>query len=386
MPAEEPQVDPRDPDPVAPRDPGVAELVQRERQEEQGHGDDGHEVAGRLAVLVVVGRREPDDEDQRDDEPARARADADPEDPSELDRPCSHSHTWWQANSRSRADRRPTGYASTVPPPHAPTRERTPVGQARPLLRRDPRAHRRHHRGNLVNVAALKSAHERVTTGVVPRIIAAQHADAAFADTHFSQTQMVLANGALRADEEADLRVFRRTPGRAARHGRRSAPDRRDRRRRQAVRGRDAKLYAAVKRGDPRRRRPSWSRATSTSRRRQRDHRHRHVHRPPANRERAPGRQALRRAEAGARRTTHDHRRAGPAGGARPWPSRSPATSAGAWSPLSRAAEALAEGDVDHELTVKGRDEVGRTAAALASMVDTSAPWPAPPTASPPAT
>ena len=37
---------------------------------------------------------------------------------------------------------------------------------------------------------------------------------------------------------------------------------------------------------------------------------------------------------------------------------------------LSRAAEALAEGDVDHELSVKGRDEVGRTAGALATMVE----------------
>ena len=33
---------------------------------------------------------------------------------------------------------------------------------------------------NLVNIAALESAHERVTTGVVPRIMAAQHADTAF--------------------------------------------------------------------------------------------------------------------------------------------------------------------------------------------------------------
>src|SRR5256885_564970 len=37
---------------------------------------------------------------------------------------------------------------------------------------------------------------------------------------------------------------------------------------------------------------------------------------------------------------------------------------------LSRAAEALAEGDVDYELSVKGSDEVARTAGALASMVD----------------
>ena len=62
---------------------------------------------------------------------------------------------------------------------------------------------------NVVNVNALQGAHERVTTGVVPRIMAAQHADTAFADAHFAQTQMVLANGALRADEDADLKVFR---------------------------------------------------------------------------------------------------------------------------------------------------------------------------------
>ena len=61
---------------------------------------------------------------------------------------------------------------------------------------------------NVVNVDALQSAHERVTTGVVPRIMAAQHADTAFADAHFAQTQMVLANGALRNDEEGDLKIF----------------------------------------------------------------------------------------------------------------------------------------------------------------------------------
>ena len=46
------------------------------------------------------------------------------------------------------------------------------------------------------------------------------------------------------------------------------------------------------------------------------------------------------------------------------------ATSAAACAPSRRAAEALAEGDVDHELSVKGRDEVGRTAGALATMVE----------------
>jgi hypothetical protein len=62
---------------------------------------------------------------------------------------------------------------------------------------------------DLVNIQGLQSAHERVTQGVVPRIMAAQHADTAFADTHFAQTEMVLADGALRDDEEGDLAVFR---------------------------------------------------------------------------------------------------------------------------------------------------------------------------------
>ena len=83
------------------------------------------------------------------------------------------------------------------------------------------------------------------------------------------------------------------------------------------------------------------------------------------------GRQALRHARGQRpRRTTLDHRRAGPAGRARPRPRHRRATSARRLRALSRAAEALAEGDVDHELSVKGRDEVGRTAAALATMVE----------------
>ena len=103
---------------------------------------------------------------------------------------------------------------------------------------------------NLVNIAALQSAHERVTTGVVPRIMAAQHADTAFADTHFAQTQMVLANGALRTDEEADLKVFgaRLDALRAAADDPRSmtAIDAAAKR----FEGEDAKLFALVKRGD----------------------------------------------------------------------------------------------------------------------------------------
>ena len=66
-------------------------------------------------------------------------------------------HTHGGRRTQGRAlTRRLTGYASSVPPPHAPTRERAPVGQARPLLRRDPRADRRDHRGRTVNIAALE--------------------------------------------------------------------------------------------------------------------------------------------------------------------------------------------------------------------------------------
>ena len=70
------------------------------------------------------------------------------------------------------------------------------------------------------NVQGLEKAHNRVTRDVVPRIIAAQRAEAAFADLHFSQTAMVLTGGKTRADEMADLAaaakavdVLRRTDG-----------------------------------------------------------------------------------------------------------------------------------------------------------------------------
>ena len=204
----------------------------------------------------------------------------------------------------------------------------------------------------LVNIAALESAHERVTTGVVPRIMAAQHADTAFADTHFAQTQMVLAGGALRADEEGDLKVFR-----ARLEALRVAAD--DPRSMAAIdaavkrfEGEDAKLFASVKRGD----RVGATGAIGA-----------YIER--ADRERVAADKRFASAKAGATRDTltigalallvalalafalarHLTRRL---------------------RALSRAAEALAEGDVDHELAVEGRDEVGRTAVALASMVD----------------
>jgi methyl-accepting chemotaxis protein len=220
---------------------------------------------------------------------------------------------------------------------------------------------------NLVNVAALQSAHERVTTGVVPRIMAAQHADTAFADSHFSQTQMVLANGALRTDEEADLKVFgaRLNALRAAADDPRSitAIDAAV----QRFEDEDAKLFALVKRGD----RVGATELVSSTVDEAADGVTAAIgtYTARAQRERAAADKRFATAKAGAKRDTliigalallvalglaltlarHLTRRL---------------------VQLSRAAEALAEGDVDHELTVKGRDEVGRTAAALASMVD----------------
>ncbi len=220
---------------------------------------------------------------------------------------------------------------------------------------------------NLVNIAALESAHERVTTGVVPRIMAAQHADTAFADAHFAQTQMVLANGALRADEDGDLKVFT-----ARLEALRASAD--DPSSMTAIdaavkrfTSEDAKLYALVRRGD----RVGATGLVSGTVDEAADGVTTAIgaYIDRANRERTAADKRFAAARAGAKRDTliigalallaalglaltlarHLTRRL---------------------VALSRAAEALAEGDVDHELAVKGRDEVGRTAAALASMVD----------------
>jgi len=219
----------------------------------------------------------------------------------------------------------------------------------------------------LVNIAALESAHERVTTGVVPRIMAAQHADTAFADTHFAQTQMVLAKGALRDDEEGDLEVFKARLGalRVAADDPRSmiAIDAALKR----FEDEDAKLFASVKRGD----RVGATELVSSTVDEAADGVTNAIgaYIERTNRERAAADKRFASAKAGAKRDTliigalallvalalafalarHLTRRL---------------------AALSRAAEALAEGDVDHELSVKGGDEVGRTAAALASMVD----------------
>ena len=246
---------PGDLDAVAPRDPRVAELVQRERQEEQGHGGDGHDVAGRLAVLVVVGGREPDDEDQGDDEPARARADADPEDPCELDRPCSHSHTWWQASSSSRADA-PTHGLCVFPSPRRMPR----LGNVRlsvklglcfgailaltaAIIAVEPAS----------TSQALESAHERVTPAWCRASWPPSTPTPRSPTLHFAQTPMVLANGAparrrggrpQRSSSSAVGRPARPTADDSARAWPRSTPPS------SGSRTSDAKLYAAVKRGD----------------------------------------------------------------------------------------------------------------------------------------
>ena len=200
--------------------------------------------------------------------------------------------------------------------------------------------------------------------------MAAQHADTAFADTHFAQTQMVLANGALRSDEEGDLKVFkarvdalRAMADDSERDEPRSTPPSR------RFEDQDAKLYARVKRGD----RVGATELVSSSVDEAADGvtaRHRHLHRPRQPRARGRPTQRFASAKAGATRLTLIIGALALLAALAPGLRARPPPHAAAWCALSRAAEALAEGDVDHELSVEGRDEVGRTAAALASMVD----------------
>ena len=220
---------------------------------------------------------------------------------------------------------------------------------------------------DLVNIQGLQSAHERVTQGVVPRIMAAQHADTAFADTHFAQTQMVLANGALRDDEEGDLAVFKtrlEKLGAAADDPRSmTAIDAAVKR----FEEEDAKLFALVKRRD----RVGATELVSSTADEAADGVTNAIgaYIDRADRERAAADERFATLETRASRITLA------IGGAALLTALALALALARHltrrlAALSRAAEALAEGDVDHELTVKGSDEVGRTAAALASMVD----------------
>src|ERR687887_400415 len=220
------------------------------------------------------------------------------------------------------------------------------------------------------DIERLETAHRRVTQDVVPRIIAAQQAEAAFADVHFAQTQMVLTEGAERSDEVADVKVFEATLdalGRASgRASSRAALDRID----VAVRSfrtMDAELFEKVKSGDRRGAVllvASDADAAADGVTTALEH-----YIAAANADRAKADKRFHSLESQATRMSamlgaiaflaalflvialgrHITRRL---------------------RKVSLAAEASAEGDVDHELSVRGRDEVGRTAGALSTMGD----------------
>jgi methyl-accepting chemotaxis protein len=220
------------------------------------------------------------------------------------------------------------------------------------------------------NVEGLEEAHDRVTRDVVPRIIAAQKAEAAFADLHFAQTAMVLTRGAQRQDELDDLAAARkalaalestdRDTGSAARLT--------------AVSGAidtwkvlDDKLYAAVKRGDTGYAEQTVAGHADAAADNVVEAIEGYITQANMDRAAADGRFAA--LESTTTRTTvvlgalallaalilalgigrHLSRRL---------------------RAVSVAAEALAQGDVDHEVSVQGRDEVGRTAGALSTMVE----------------
>jgi methyl-accepting chemotaxis protein len=214
------------------------------------------------------------------------------------------------------------------------------------------------------DIDRLQQAHERVTRDVVPRIVAAQQAEAAFADVHFAQTQMVLTQGAERADQMADMRVFegalevlRRTSGSGALGSIDSG-----------VRGFNAvdrQLFADVQRGD----RSAAISLVAADADAAADGVSSAIHRyiAAANADRAAADARFQSLQREATRMSlllgaiaflvalffvlafgrHVTRRL---------------------RAVSSAAEAIADGDVDHDLSVRGRDEVGRTAGALESM------------------
>ena len=213
----------------------------------------------------------------------------------------------------------------------------------------------------------LQVAHERVTQDVVPRIIAAQQAQAAFADVHFAQTQSVLTGGAERHDELADIDVFNRKVAVLHQIADVRSPLAKIDSTLKAFKQIDTELDAVVKRGQ----RAEAQRMVAGSVDQAADAVTAaigaYIAEADADRARADARFVS--LEHNATRTT---------------------TGLGALAllvalalvvvltrhisrrlrALSRAAEALAEGDVDHELSVGGRDEVGRTARALASLVE----------------
>jgi methyl-accepting chemotaxis protein len=216
----------------------------------------------------------------------------------------------------------------------------------------------------------LATAHRRVTQDVVPRIIAAQQAEAAFADVHFAQTQMVLTEGAERSDQLGDMKVFegalavlRKTVGRSQDgSGLANVSSAYE-----SFKVMDGKLFAAVKRGD----RAGAAKLVAGFADDAADGVTSSIEGfiAVANADRAKADKRFHSLESQATRMSamlgaiaflaalflvialgrHITRRL---------------------RKVSLAAEAIAEGDVDHELSVRGRDEVGRTAGALSTMGD----------------
>ena len=216
----------------------------------------------------------------------------------------------------------------------------------------------------------LQTAHRRVTQDVVPRIIAAQQAEAAFADVHFAQTQMVLTEGAERDDELGDMKVFegalavlRKTVGGSENGSGLANVDSAY----ESFKVMDGKLFATVKRGD----RAGAARlvagfaddaadgVTSAT----------EGFIAVANADRAKADKRFHSLESQATRMSAML-------GAIAFLAALFLVIAlgrhitGRLRKVSLAAEAIAEGDVDHELSVRGRDEVGRTAGALSTMGD----------------
>jgi methyl-accepting chemotaxis protein len=220
------------------------------------------------------------------------------------------------------------------------------------------------------NVRGLEEAHNRVTKGVVPRVFAAQKAEAAFADLHFAQTAMVLTRGKTRQDEMNDLAVakqavaaLRKTDGDAGSAKRVAVVT-------DAIKTwnvLDTKLYTAVKRGDTGYAEQTVAGYADAAADNVITAIERYI--TQANRDRAQADERFATLQSTTKRTSivigvlallaalglavglarHLGRRL---------------------RALSLAAEALAQGDVDHELSVSGRDEVGRTAGSLAAMVE----------------
>jgi methyl-accepting chemotaxis protein len=209
-----------------------------------------------------------------------------------------------------------------------------------------------------------------VTEEVVPRIMAAQKADAAFADLHFAQTAMVLTRGAQREDELADLTVVEKAVAtlRKSDSGSDSAShvatvvaaiD--------VWKTLDAKLYAAVKRGDSAYAERLVTGDADVAADNVTEAIGQYITR--ATRESAEADEAFNTLES---HTTDASlvllaltllvALALATGLVRHLGGRLRA--------LSSAADALAHGDIDHEVSVSGRDELGRTAVSLASMVE----------------